>query len=107
MNSYLRRDRRKKKPKEPKFTIKGKTTMKPSLDLGRLSNRTKAREFRAVKTVAEKQEEAAENNRLIEEWLAKGNLPDIGIHGPKPAPRKYNPAYGRYGVWETEPSVSL
>ena len=70
--------------------------MKPTLDLGRLSSR--AREFRAVKTVAEKQEEAAENNRLIEGWLAKGNLPDIGVHGPKLPPRKYNPAYGRYSL---------
>ena len=67
--------------------------MKPTLDLGRLSSR--AREFRAVKTVAEKQAEAAENNRLIDEWLAQGNLPDIGVHGPKLPPRHYNPAFGR------------
>ena len=72
--------------------------MKPTLDLGRLSNRTKAREFKPVKTVAQKQEEAAENQALIEEWLAKGNLPDIGQHGPKLPPRKYNPAHGRYSL---------
>ena len=57
--------------------------------------RPKAREFKPVKTMAAKLEEAAETKALIEEWLAAGNLPYIGQHGPKEKPKgAYTPAHG-------------
>ena len=62
-----------------------------------LSNRQrpKAREFKPVKTMAVKLQEAAETKALIEEWLAAGNLPYIGQHGPKEKPKgAYTPAHG-------------
>ena len=57
--------------------------------------RPKAREFKPVKTMAVKLQEAAETKALIEEWLAAGNLPYIGQHGPKEKPKgAYTPAHG-------------
>jgi hypothetical protein len=45
--------------------------------------------------MAAKLEEAAETKALIEEWLAAGNLPYIGQHGPKEKPKgAYTPANG-------------
>ena len=74
---------------------------KQQLNLGQLSTRrrSKGREFKAVQTLAQKQAEAIETNKLINEWLEAGNIPFIGQHGPKEKPqRAYTPANGKVSI---------
>ena len=60
-----------------------------------LRQKNRAREFAPVKTQETKIKEAAETKILIDEWLAAGNLPYIGQHGPKERPKTaYKPAHG-------------
>ena len=60
-----------------------------------LRQKNRAREFAPVKTQETKIKEAAETKILIDEWLAAGNIPFIGEHGPKEKPKTtYKPAHG-------------
>lgn len=60
-----------------------------------LRQKNRAREFAPVKTQETKIKEAAETKILIDEWLAAGNMPYIGEHGPAERPKTaYKPAHG-------------
>lgn len=60
-----------------------------------LRQKNRAREFAPVKTQETKIKEAAETKILIDEWLAAGNIPYIGEHGPVEKPKTaYKPAHG-------------
>ena len=60
-----------------------------------LRQKNRAREFAPVKTQETKIKEAAETKKLIDEWLAAGNIPFIGEHGPAERPKTaYKPAHG-------------
>lgn len=61
-----------------------------TLNLGPLS---RSREFRAIKTPEQKAAEAAENQKLIKEWLEAGNIIKVK-HGPELPPSRYSPANG-------------
>jgi hypothetical protein len=61
----------------------------------KLRQKNRAREFAPVKTQETKIKEAAETKKLIDEWLAAGNIPYIGEHGPAEKPKTaYKPAHG-------------
>lgn len=73
---------------------------KKRMQLGQLSLRqsSRPREFKAIKTVQEKIQEAKENKLLMDEWIATpGNNIYIGEHGPKQKDKRYYSPVGSKG----------